>query len=270
MKFLSNCPLSDEVITEYKEFLEHSKKYSESTSVPHLQCVALSGSKELENNYSFFTESKRKKFTADLLASFLGECFALVAVLEKGILNSAYHHSRSVVELLVTYNWVFHKESKVDKKIDRYFAYREMKKFIEYEKSQDENSTVPEPNLSEDKIDEWKKMTDYWSNLFDVEKDELKDTTSWHPKTSYVTMLDIFPPQDYLKRGYEYFSHMTHLSPMKSDFGFDSIIGIPNNDKRSEAIRILIKISLSASVNLYNLIEEKVGFNSKVKFPPIE
>lgn len=267
MRIPKNCPVDKSIIKKYQHYLQKTNKDLEKTIVPHLLCVTHVGSKELEDNSSFFKQNNRRRFTGTLLASLLGECYAFIADIENGVLNPAYHHVRSAMELEITYNWVFYKENKIDKKIERYIEYRELRKFLEYEKSIESDSFIPKMNFPQERISNWNEKKDYWAELFEVEKDKLAKINSWHPKTTYDTMLDIFPQGSKVKKAYDYLSHMTHLSPLKEDFGVNAILGLSINEEPPIKLHTLTNLIMNSLEILYGLIEKNIQFNSQIRFP---
>jgi len=252
----NNCPLESQKYENYRNYLAKVGKSLEKSSLPDLLCVSIAGAEELNENSKYFRSNTRRRFTAEILARLLGECFAFIAVIENAVLNASYHHVRSALELEITYNWVFHKKSKIDKKIERYFAYQSIRLFLESEQQ-----------ISNDKMHELEKKKAYWADLFNVDKSDLSNIINWHPKTSYDTMISVYPYSDKIKQMYALFSHMTHLSTFNVILGVDTILGLYDKKGDSSNLESSIFFIMNSLEVLYGFIKNNIGFDSQVKFP---
>ncbi|MBI3124992.1 MAG: hypothetical protein HYZ10_11370 [Ignavibacteriales bacterium] len=271
MKLNLNCPISKKQIEKYESFIERITGLIEKTKLPLLSCVLLQSSSELDENKDFFSKNSLKIFTGELLSKYLNEGWAMIGCYQQAAFLSSFHHTRASLELLAIYHWTVYKDNKIEKRVKKYFEFKELNLYNYYRKItnanvKDEHSLFS--SVDENQVKVWEKKIDEWVKLFDVKDKDLSNVINWHHGCKIENMLSEFPNEK-LKMFYTEISHATHFSPYSHSFGtVDSVLGLPINlDGDLTQINTPITIYLNSLEFLLNIIHHKIGFDSKVKFP---
>jgi|GEM_PF-1503556 len=271
MKLDRNCPVKKEQLEEYNSFLERIQNLIDETEVPNLICVLLQAGFEVRENKEFFSTSKLNIFTGELLSKAINEGWALIGCLERAAYLSVYHHTRSTLELTALYHWVTYKPDKIEKRIEKYFEYKELLHYQLYLRFAESKYKPLSDNLkstSQEQLEKYKSKEDYWIKLFEPKDNNILKVRNWHNKTSIENILEEFPVEK-LKLFYEEFSHATHFSPITQSLGTDdTILGLPvGEDGNKFEVNKHMTIYLDSLEPLMSFIQNATGFDSKIKFP---
>lgn len=272
MRLPDNCPVDNELVKKYKAFIERLREPIQRSRLPHLYCVLLQASNEVDQNKVLLSKDRLHRFSGDLLSKMLNEGWGFIGCYERGAYLAAYHHARACIELLAGYHWAVFKKSKREKKVRRYFEFKELylyNLFREYSSSAPEVDLESLPGFSQDRIVEWESKKDDWARLFKVEADELSSVRNWHHGASIENMLSTLPDDGRTKRTYDVFCHATHFSPHTHALGTgDTVLGLPiGMDGDVTKLNELTQICINVLLLLYKFIGETTDFDSKVKFP---
>ena len=271
MKLNPNCLLSEEQIKRYDSFIEQIKNPINCSKLSDLYCVLLQTSFGLEENKNSFSINNVEKFSGEILSKLLNEGWAIIGCFEKAAFLSSFHHTRAALELIACYYWTTYKESKIQKRIEKYFEFKNLylyQLFVKYGNSPDKDSILPLFNFTDEQILCWKSRELEWKNLFKPVDDNLLKVKNWYYNTLIDHMLEEFPNKK-LKLFYEEFSHATHFSPFSRFLGTsDTIIGLPINIEGDlSEINRPLTIYLDSLEFLLSWIEKSTRINIKVKFP---
>lgn len=271
MKLNPNINLTEEQLSKYDSFIERIKEPINKSKLPSLFAVLLQASFELDLNKNSFDFQLVNKFTGELYSKFLNEGWALIGCYEQAAFLSSFHHTRASLELLACYHWTVYKENKIEKRVKKYFEFKELNLYNYYIKHTDGNTKDEHSLISkvdENQINIWEKKIDEWVTLFNVKDKDLSKVVNWHHGCKIENMLSEFPDTR-LKMFYDEISHATHFSPYSHSFGTDdTVLGLPINiDGDLTQINTPVVIYLDSLEFLLSIIHKTIGFDSKVKFP---
>jgi len=269
----SNCPISKDKIEKYESFIQKLDDPINKSYLPNLYCVLLQASFEVDENKEKFSIDNQSLFTGQLLSKFINEGWAIIGCFERAAFLSNYHHIRAALELIATYNWVFYKNNKIERRINKYFEFMDLFSYQLYLKYGDNKSSEYLPffkNINIEKINSWKAKEEFWMKLYSLRNNDLSEIKNWHYPASIENILNEFSNKK-LKMFYEEFSHGTHLSPYSHSLGTDdTILGLPIGiDGDLSDINRPLVIYLESFEFLLSCIEKVKSFNSKIKFPII-
>ncbi len=271
MRLPDNCPVDDELVKKYEAFIERLQEPIQRSNLPHLYCVLLQASNEVDQNKLLFSKDNLHRFTGDLLSKMLNEGWGFIGCYERGAYLAAYHHARECIELLAGYHWAVFKKNKRDKKVRRYFEFEELYLYNIY---QEYSSSAPEvdleslPGFGQQRLAEWERKKDCWAKLFKIEVSELSSVQNWHHGASIENMLSTLPDDGRTKRIYDVFCHATHFSPHTHALGTDdTVLGLPvGSDGTVTMLNELSEICINMLLLLYKFIGESTDLDSNVKF----
>lgn len=271
MKLNPNCPISEERIEKYESFIERINGLIEKSKLPLLYCVLLQASFELDENKDFFSTNSLKKFTGKLLSKFLNEGWAIIGCFERAAFLSNYHHTRAALELAACYHWVIYKDNKIEKRVKKYFEFKDLflyQLYIEYNNKPDKEYLPFLNSVDANQINYWETKIAEWIKLYSPKDNNLLEIRNWHYCARIENILAEFPNTK-LKMFYEEFSHATHFSPFSHSLGTDNtVLGLPINiDGDLSEINRPLTIYLDSFEFLLSWINKATAFNSKVKFP---
>ena len=101
MKLPDNCPVDDELVEKYEAFIERLQEPIQQSKLPHLYCVLLRGSNEVDQNKALFSKDRLHRFSGDLLSKMLNEGWGFIGCCERGAYLAAYHHARACISELI-------------------------------------------------------------------------------------------------------------------------------------------------------------------------
>jgi len=130
MKLPDNCPIDVVLVEKYEAFIERLQEPIQRSRLPHLYCVLLQASYEVD--HVLFAKDRLHRFSGDLLSKMLNEGWGFIGCYERGAYLAAYHHARACIELLAEYHWAVFKKNKQERKIRRYFEFKELFRYNLY------------------------------------------------------------------------------------------------------------------------------------------
>ena len=270
MQISSKCPISAEAIEWYNHHRSRTIAIIDDSKLPDLVCIVLQVYEECVENPDIFVGSKLNEFTGDIISKLISESWGLVGVLEHGAYASCFHQARSVIELVAQYNWVISKEDKREKRLNKYFAFKDLYEYQTMIKAESSPALMASLKRKGNYRDpkEWSNELAGWAKLYGVKTEQLARVKGWLYPATIENTIESAPGGDDLNVLYDFFSRVTHVSSQTSKVAGPKVIGLPGDDDQSRASVNDLAVNTCAVWGvILGLIQEFHGYNFKAKFP---
>ena len=270
MQISSKCPISDEALERYNRHRSRTLAIIDESKLPDLVCIILQVYEECLETPDIFAGSSLNEFTGDIVSKFISESWGLVGALEHGAYASCFHQARSVIELVSQYNWVVSKGGKREKRLNKYFAYKDLYEYQSMLKAESNPAlmaSLKRKGVYRDPL-EWRNELEEWAKLYGVKPEQLSKVKGWlHPATIENTIIAA-PGGNDLQILYDFFSRVTHVSSQTIKVAGPKVLGLPGDKEESVAAVDNLVINTCAVWGvMLGLVQEYHGHNFKARFP---
>lgn len=308
MPLSPDCPVPADYAGKYDTVQEIFRRELPNTWVSRLECVLAQFGYAVERGQVRLDPGDiQHRFTMELLSKLVNEGYGLAGCLYNGAFLAAHHHARSSLELAAAYHHVFANRNKRQKKLSKFYEFKELDMFNMYQRLRrdDEAGRADRQilgTIEPERVAGWEARVSQWCELFSIKLDDapedlpdeerlasqkraLEKVGSWHhPATITGLFLElsqsrdaegqIRDPESSLRGVYDVLCHATHFSPQTRNLAQGlNLIGLPlagPGELDHRTINRLVGSALLGIERTIKFVEEFIGVNFAIDFADLD